>query len=54
VIRLDFIRPGHLVEDCFIESFKRPHRGLGQLPPAKFAALFTLEEGLSSTATLRC
>jgi len=33
---------------------ERPHRGLGQLPPAEFAALFTPEEGYSSSAVLRC
>lgn len=85
-IRLDFIRPGHPVENCFIESFngklrdeclnqhhfaslaeaqqrieawrqeyhtERPHRGLGQRTPAEYAALFTPEEGLSSTGILR-
>lgn len=73
-IRLDFIRPGHPVENCFIESFNgklrdeclnlhhfatlaeaqaiieawraeyhtdRPHRGLGQLTPAEYAASLT-------------
>jgi putative transposase len=85
-IRLDFIRPGHPVENCFIESFngklrdeclnqhhftslaeaqqqieawrreyhtERPHRGLGQRTPAEYAALFTPEEGHSSTGILR-
>jgi putative transposase len=85
-IRLDYIRPGHPVENCFIESFNgklrdeclnqhhftslteaqqqieawrqeyhtdRPHRGLGQRTPAEYAALFTPEEGLSSTGILR-
>lgn len=85
-IRLDFIRPGHPVENCFVESFngklrdeclnqhhfaslaeaqhrievwrqeyhtERPHRGLGQRTPAEYAALFTLEEGTSSTGILR-
>ena len=33
---------------------ERPHRGLGQLPPAEFAALFTPEEGHASRAILRC
>jgi putative transposase len=73
-IRLDFIRPGHPVENAFIESFNgnlrdeclnlhhfaslaeaqaiieqwraeyhtdRPHRGLGQLTPADYAARLT-------------
>lgn len=73
-IRLDFIRPGRPVENCFIESFngklrdeclnehhflslaeardvieiwrqeyhtERPHRGLGQLTPAEYAARLT-------------
>ena len=86
-IRLDFIRPGHPVENGFIESFngklrdeclnphhfvslaeaqtvieawrqeyntERPHRGLGQRPPAEYAALFTPEEGYSSEPILRC
>lgn len=85
-IRLDYIRPGHPVENCFIESFngklrdecldqhhfhslaeaqhrievwrqeyhtERPHRGLGQRTPAEYAALFTPEEGYSSTRILR-
>ena len=85
-IRLDFIRPGHPVENCFIESFngklrdeclnthhfvslaeaqavieawreeyntERPHRGLGQRPPAEYAALFTPEDERFSTLTLR-
>jgi putative transposase len=85
-IRLDFIRPGHPVETCFIESFngklrdeclnanhfvslaeaqvvieawreeyntERPHRGLGQRPPAEYAALFTPEDGPFSTPALR-
>lgn len=85
-ITLDFIRPGHPVENCFIESFngkfrdeclnpnhfwtlteaqqhveqwrmeyntERPHQGLGHRTPAEFAALFTPEEGYSSTLTLR-
>lgn len=85
-IHLDFIRPGRLVENCFIESFngklrdeclnqyhfttlreaqqqietwrheyqtQRPHRGLGQRTPAEYAALFTPEEGHSSSLILR-
>jgi putative transposase len=85
-VRLDFIRPGRPVENCFIESFngklrdeclnqhhfatlaeaqhaiehwrqeyntERPHRGLGQRPPAEYAAVFTPEEGHSSSLTFR-
>jgi putative transposase len=85
-VTLDFIRPGHPVENCFIESFNgklrdeclsqyhfaslaeardrieqwrheyntdRPHGSLGDRTPAEYAALFTPEEGHSSTLILR-
>lgn len=85
-VTLDFIRPGHPVENCFIESFNgklrdeclsqyhfaslaeardriehwrheyntdRPHGSLGDRTPAEYAALFTPEEGHSSTPILR-
>lgn len=32
----------------------RPHRGLGQLPPAEYAALFPPEDERFSTPALRC
>jgi len=85
-VTLDFIHPGHPVENCFIESFNgklrdeclsqyhfatlagardrieqwrheyntdRPHGSLGDRTPAEYAALFTPEEGHSSTLILR-
>lgn len=85
-VTLDFIRPGHPVENCVIESFNgklrdeclsqyhsvtlteardrieqwrheyntdRPHGSLGDRTPAEYAALFTPEEGHSSTPILR-
>jgi len=33
---------------------ERPHRGLGQRPPAEYAALFPPEDECSSTPALRC
>jgi len=33
---------------------ERPHRGLGQLPPAEYVALFTPEDDGSSLTALRC
>jgi len=33
---------------------ERPHRGLGQRPPAKYAAPFTPEDERFSTPALRC
>jgi putative transposase len=85
-VTLDFIRPGHPVENCFIESFNGqlrdecvsqyhfaslaeardrieqwrheyttdpPHGSLGDRTPAEYTALFTPEEGHSSTLILR-